>query len=66
MWSKVDQRRLDDFKETGINLLHIPQMPGNEWTHKGWIALLFITLVTGVCEAFGVFDRGLQSTKELR
>ena len=66
MWSKVDQRMLDYFKETRINLLHIPQMPGNEWTDKYWVALLFITLVIGGCEAFGVFDRGLRGTKELR
>ena len=66
MWSKVDQKRLDDFKETGINLLHMHQMPSHQWTPKYGVTLFFITLVTGGCEAFGVFDRGLQSTKELR
>ena len=66
MWSKVDQRMLDYFKETRINLLHIPQMLGNGWTLIHRIAFLFITLVTGGCEAFGVCNRGLRSTEELR
>ena len=66
MWSKVDQRMLNYFKETGINLLHTPQMLGNGRILMHRITFLFRTLVTGGCEAFEGFDRGLQSTKELR